>query len=108
LDTDETARALETILRNATAQTQIIDELLDVSRIITGKLLLDLCSVEIGVIVKGAVESVTPAATAKGIHLQLVLDPAGSWIVGDPERLQQVFWNLLFNAVKFTPRNGRV
>jgi signal transduction histidine kinase/CheY-like chemotaxis protein len=108
LDPEETSRALETILRNATAQTQIIDELLDVSRILGGKLLLDLGSVEVGSIVKGAVESVTRAATAKGIHVQLVLDPTGSWIVGDPERLQQVFWNLLFNAVKFTPRNGQV
>jgi signal transduction histidine kinase/ActR/RegA family two-component response regulator len=108
LDPEETTRAIDTILRNATAQTRIIDELLDVSRIISGKLLLDLGSVEVGAIVKGAVESVTRAATAKGIHLQLVLDPAGSWIAGDPERLQQVFWNLLFNAVKFTPPNGRV
>jgi signal transduction histidine kinase len=108
LDAEETARALETILRNATAQNQIIDELLDVSRIITGKILLEPRSVELGAIVKGAVETVTPAASAKGIRLQLVLDPAGSWIAGDPERLQQVFWNLLFNAVKFTPRNGRV
>ena len=108
LDAEETTRALDTIIRNATAQTQIIDELLDVSRILSGKLLLDLGSVEIGSIVKGAVESVTAAATAKGVHLQLVMDPAGSWIVGDPARLQQVFWNLLFNAVKFTPRNGHV
>ena len=107
-DADETARALDTILRNATAQNQIIDDLLDVSRIITGKVQLDLRVVEIGVIVKGAVETVTPAANAKGIRLQLLQDPAGSCVVGDPERLQQVFWNLLFNAVKFTPKNGRI
>jgi signal transduction histidine kinase/CheY-like chemotaxis protein len=108
LEADETSRALDTILRNATAQGQIIDELLDVSRIITGKLRLDLQVVDVGAIVRGAVETVTPAAQAKGIRTQLIQDPAGSWVMGDPERLQQVFWNLLFNAVKFTPRNGRV
>ncbi len=108
LDAAETARALETILRSAAAQAQIIDELLDVSRIVTGKISLDLRRVEVGAIVKSAVDAVTPAATAKDIRLQLVLDPAGSWIAGDPDRLQQVFWNLLLNAVKFTPRNGRV
>jgi signal transduction histidine kinase/ActR/RegA family two-component response regulator len=107
-DAVETARALDTILRNATAQNQIIDDLLDVSRIITGKLQLDLRVVEVGILVKGAVETVTPAATAKGIRLQLLQDPAGSCVVGDPDRLQQVFWNLLFNAVKFTPKNGRI
>jgi signal transduction histidine kinase/CheY-like chemotaxis protein len=107
-DADETARALDTILRNATAQNQIIDDLLDVSRIITGKLQLDLRVVEVGVVLKGAVETVTPAANAKGIRLQLLEDPAGSCVVGDPDRLQQIFWNLLFNAVKFTPKNGRV
>jgi signal transduction histidine kinase/CheY-like chemotaxis protein len=107
-DADETTRALDTILRNATAQNQIIDDLLDVSRIITGKIQLDLRVVEVGVLVKGAVETVTPAANAKGIRLQLLQDPAGSCVVGDPDRLQQVFWNLLFNAVKFTPKNGRI
>jgi signal transduction histidine kinase/CheY-like chemotaxis protein len=107
-DAGETTRALDTILRNATAQNQIIDDLLDVSRIITGKVQLDLRVVEVGVIVKGAVETVTPAANAKGIRLQLLQDPAGSCVVGDPDRLQQVFWNLLFNAVKFTPKDGRI
>jgi signal transduction histidine kinase/CheY-like chemotaxis protein len=107
-DADETKRALETILRNATAQNQIIDDLLDVSRIITGKIQLDLRVVEVGILVKGAVETVTPAANAKGIRMQLLQDPAGSCVVGDPDRLQQVFWNLLFNAVKFTPKNGRI
>jgi signal transduction histidine kinase/CheY-like chemotaxis protein len=108
LPVDETSRAIDTILRNATSQSQIIDELLDVSRIITGKLHLDLRVIEVGVIVKAAVETVTPAANAKGIRLQFIQDPAGSWVMGDPDRLQQVFWNLLFNAIKFTPKNGRV
>ncbi len=100
--------AVDTIIRNATAQNQIIDELLDVSRIITGKLQLDLQPVEIGAVVKAAIGTVTPAANAKGVRLQLIQDPAGSYVMGDPERLQQVFWNLLSNAVKFTPKNGRV
>jgi signal transduction histidine kinase/CheY-like chemotaxis protein len=105
---DEADAAIETIIRNANAQNQIIDELLDVSRIITGKLQLDLQPVEIGSVVKASIATVTPAANAKGILLQLIQDPAGSHVMGDPERLQQVFWNLLSNAVKFTPKNGRV
>jgi signal transduction histidine kinase/CheY-like chemotaxis protein len=104
----EASGAVDTILRNATAQSQIIDELLDVSRIITGKLQLDLRVVEIGAVLKAALETVTPAANARSIRLQFIQDPAGSWVLGDPDRLQQVFWNLLFNAIKFTPKNGRV
>jgi signal transduction histidine kinase/CheY-like chemotaxis protein len=108
LPPDEASRAIDTILRNATSQSQIIDELLDVSRIITGKLRLDLRVIEIGAVVKAAVETVTPAANGRSIRIQLIQDPAGSWVMGDPDRLQQVFWNLLFNAIKFTPKNGRV
>ena len=104
----EIGTAIDTIIRNATAQSQIIDELLDVSRIVTGKLQLDLRPVEIGTVVKAAIGTVTPAANAKSIHLQLIQDPAGSYVMGDPERIQQVFWNLLSNAIKFTPKNGRV
>ena len=104
----EAAAAIDTIIRNANAQNQIIDELLDVSRIITGKLQLDLQPVEIGSVVKAAIGTVTPAANAKSVLLQLIQDPAGSCVMGDPERLQQVFWNLLSNAVKFTPKKGRV
>jgi signal transduction histidine kinase/CheY-like chemotaxis protein len=108
LTPDEMRQAVETIVRNATSQNQIIDELLDVSRIITGKLQLDLRPLGIGAIMKAAVGTVTPAANAKNIRLQLIQDPAGDCVLGDPGRLQQVFWNLLFNAVKFTPKNGRV
>ncbi len=105
---DEIRTAVDTIIRNATAQGQIIEQLLDVSRIVTGKLQLDFQPVEIGSIVKAAIGTVTPAANAKGVFLQLIQDPAGSCVMGDPERLQQVFWNLLSNAVKFTSKNGRV
>ncbi|HEY5907970.1 MAG TPA: ATP-binding protein [Vicinamibacteria bacterium] len=108
LSPDEAARAVDTILRNATAQNQIIDGLLDVSRIITGKLQLDLRPVDIASIVKAAIGTVTPAATVKGIRLQLIQNPAGNYVMGDPERLQQVFWNLFSNAIKFTPKDGRV
>ncbi|MBK5255676.1 MAG: response regulator [Vicinamibacteria bacterium] len=108
LSKDDTVRAVDTIIRNATAQKQIIDQLLDVSRIMTGKLQLDLRPVDLFGVVKAAIATVTPAAGAKGIRLQLVLNPAGTQVMGDPERLQQVFWNLLSNAIKFTPKNGWV
>lgn len=108
LSPDETARAVDTIIRNATAQNQIIDGLLDVSRIITGKLQLDLRPVDIATVVKAAIGTVTPAASAKGIRLQVIQNPSGSYVMGDPERLQQVFWNLFSNAIKFTSKNGRV
>ena len=108
LTPDEISGAGDTIIRNANTQNQIIDQLLDVSRIVTGKLQLDLQPVDIGSVVKAAIGTVTPAANAKSVLLQLVQDPAGSSVMGDPERLQQVFWNLLSNAVKFTPKNGRV
>ncbi len=108
LSAEETARAVETIIRNAGAQAQIIDELLDVSRIITGKLQLDLQPLEIGAVVQAAIVTVTPAANVKGISIQLIQNPAGTCVMGDPERLQQIFWNLLSNAIKFTARDGRV
>ncbi len=104
----EMARAVDTIIQSSTAQNQIIDELLDVSRIVTGKLQLDLRPVDIAAVVKAAVATVTPAASAKGIRLQLIQNPSGTTVMGDPERLQQVFWNLFSNAIKFTPKNGRV
>ena len=102
------ARALETIERNAKSQAQLIEDILDVSRIITGKLRLDVRSVELASVVEAAIDSVQPAAEAKGIRIQSVLDPKAGPISGDPDRLQQVVWNLLSNAVKFTSRGGRV
>jgi signal transduction histidine kinase/ActR/RegA family two-component response regulator len=105
----ETARgALETIERNARAQNQIIEDLLDVSRIVTGKLRLDVRQVEPASFIDAAVESVRPAADAKGVRLTKSLDVGALSLSGDPARLQQVVWNLLSNAIKFTPRGGRV
>jgi PAS domain S-box-containing protein len=108
LDEESTQRALETIERNAKNQKQIIEDLLDVSRIITGKLRLEIRPVELASLLETAVESVRPTAEAKGVRLQKILDTGVSPISGDPERLQQIIWNLLSNAIKFTPRGGRV
>jgi PAS domain S-box-containing protein len=108
LDEATQARALETIERNAQAQVQLIDDILDVSRVIRGKLRLNVRSVELAPVIEAAVDSVRPAAEAKGVRLQVVLDHGAGPISGDPDRLQQVVWNLLSNAVKFTPREGRV
>lgn len=99
---------LETIERNAVAQTKLIEDILDVSRIITGKLRLQVEEVEVIPILKAAVASVQPAAEAKEIALALALDPSAGRLLGDPNRLQQIVWNLLSNAIKFTPRGGRV
>ncbi len=106
---DQTAvdRALETIERNARAQAQIIEDLLDVSRIVTGQLHLDLQPVDPRVVIETAIDSVRPAAEAKSIHINSLLDYAGP-LMCDPTRLQQVMWNLLANAVKFTPAGGTV
>src|SRR5262249_20395165 len=86
----------------------LIDDLLDVSRVITGKLRLDVRSVDLKAVVEAALDTARPAADAKGIRLEAVLDPGAGPITGDPDRLQQVVWNLLTNAVKFTPKGGRV
>jgi signal transduction histidine kinase/ActR/RegA family two-component response regulator len=101
-------RALDAIIRNAHAQVQLIDDLLDVSRIITGTMRLDVRTVDLTTVVEAAVDSVRPAANAKDMRLQLVLDPRTGPIAGDPDRLQQVVWNLLTNSVKFTPKGGTV
>ncbi|MGA2229447.1 MAG: PAS domain-containing protein [Tepidisphaeraceae bacterium] len=102
------AEGLATIDRNARAQTQIIEDLLDMSRIISGKVRLDLQRVDLAAVLRAGVETLKPAADGKGVQLQAVLDPQAGPVNGDPNRLQQVFWNLLNNAVKFTPRGGRV
>ncbi|MDQ3754101.1 MAG: PAS domain S-box protein, partial [Acidobacteriota bacterium] len=108
LDASVVKNALATIERNAQAQNQLIEDLMDVSRIITGKLRLNVRPVELVVVINAAIEAVRPAAEAKGIRLQPVLDPIASAVSGDPDRLQQIVWNLLSNAIKFTPKGGRV
>jgi PAS domain S-box-containing protein len=100
--------ALEIIHRNAQSQNQLISDLLDVSRIISGKLRLDLRTVELPAIIEAAVEATRPAAEAKGVRLTTELDPHAGPINGDADRLQQVVWNLLTNAIKFTPEEGEV
>jgi PAS domain S-box-containing protein len=107
-DQKETARILEVIERNAMAQLQIIEDLLDISRVITGKLILNVSKVELTQVIEGAMDSIGPAADAKGIQLRTRLEARGVVIPGDPVRLQQIIWNLLSNAVKFTPSGGRV
>jgi len=103
------ARALEVIKRNAILQTRIIDDMLDVSRIVSGKLELDPRPVDLASVVEAAILTVQPTADAKGVQLELVLDPSSTNpVLGDPQRLQQVVWNLLSNAIKFTPGGGRV
>ena len=108
LDEATAKRAVDVIERNAHAQMQLIEDLLDVSRIITGKLRLDVKAVSPAAVIEAAVDALRPAAEAKAIRLQPVLDPRAGPVSGDPDRLQQVVWNLLSNAVKFTPRGGRV
>ncbi|HVG10605.1 MAG TPA: ATP-binding protein [Thermoanaerobaculia bacterium] len=111
LDEAGARRAVQTIERNARAQSQIIDDLLDVSRIVTGKLRLKVRTVDLAPLIEAAVDAVRPAAQAKGIQVEARMDTrlsrAGP-LRGDPDRLQQVVWNLLANAVKFTPAGGRV
>ncbi|HEY0050766.1 MAG TPA: ATP-binding protein [Pyrinomonadaceae bacterium] len=108
LDEPQMTRALETIDRNTRAQTQIIEDLLDISRIISGKLRLDIRIIELAGIIEAAIESARPAAEAKNIRLHMLLDRKASPVAGDADRLQQVVWNLVSNAVKFTPKGGRI
>jgi signal transduction histidine kinase len=108
LDQAMTERGLEVLERNTLLQAQMIDDLLDVSRIITGKLRIESKPVDLVAVVRGAIDTVTPAAEAKGIELRVVNAGPPFLTQGDPTRLQQVAWNLLSNAVKFTPRGGRV
>jgi len=108
LGEEKTRRALEVIERCARSQAQLVEDLLDVSRIISGKLRLEVRPVTLAPVVQAAVEVVRPAADAKGLELQAVLDSEVGAVTGDPERLKQVVWNLASNAVKFTPKGGRV
>ena len=108
LSPEATARALESVERNARAQVQLLSDLLDISRAITGKLRLDSRPVDVVTSIESALESIRPAAEAKSITIDLHREAARSVVTGDADRLQQVFWNLLSNAVKFTPKHGHV
>jgi PAS domain S-box-containing protein len=108
LDPPTTARALETIERNAKLQAQLVDDLLDISRIITGQLHLDVRPVNLVSVVQEVAESLRPAIDAKGLGLSTSLDPEAAIAWGDTARLQQAVWNLVSNAVKFTPEGGEV
>lgn len=104
----EIQQGLEVISRAAKAQQHIIEDLLDMSRILSGKVRLDVQRIELGTVLEAALETVRPAAQAEGVKIHSVVDPLGTPISGDPQRMQQVFWNLLSNAIKFTPRGGRI
>ena len=108
LDEAQRAEGLDVIDRNARAQAKIIEDLLDMSRIISGKIRLDMKSVGVSEFVKASIDTVTPAASVKDIEIQTRFEPGEVVLQGDPDRLQQVMWNLLSNAVKFTPSKGRV
>jgi len=105
---DALMRAIEVIDRNARAQVQLIDDLLDLSRIMTGKIRLDLRQVSFAAIVEAALDSAMPAAQTKGIRLKAILGASHDIVSADSARLQQVIWNLLTNAIKFTPKGGQV
>ena len=105
---DKKDKAVETIERNATSLTQIVEDVLDISRIVSGKIRLNVQPVELPDIVRSAVDGIMPAADAKGVRVETIVDPDAAPVSGDPERLQQVLWNLLSNAVKFTNRGGKV
>jgi PAS domain S-box-containing protein len=104
---EKQTKALETVVRNAASLTQIVEDVLDVSRIVSGKLRLNVQAVELSQIVREAVETSQPAADARGIRLNVIVDQ-GTLVSGDPDRLRQVLWNLVSNAVKFSERGGRV
>ena len=108
LDEARQARALETVERNTQALAQLVEDLLDVSRIITGKLRLKTRVVLPAPLAIAAVDAIRPAATAKSIELVTTIDPGAGPVIADPDRLQQIMWNLLSNAIKFTPEKGRV
>ncbi|MCY7284942.1 MAG: PAS domain-containing protein, partial [Cyanobacteria bacterium CAN_BIN43] len=108
LDEAKTAHALASIERNAKLQSELIEDLLDVSRILRGKLSLNLCPVNLALTIEAAIETVGSAAEAKSIQIQTALDSEIVQVLGDSSRLQQVIWNLVSNAVKFTPEGGRI
>jgi signal transduction histidine kinase len=107
-DKETLSRAIETIERSAKLQAHLIDDMLDISRIISGKLKLDAQPVDLTTVINAAIDALRPAADAKGIRIYITLDFGAETVLGDPVRLQQVVWNLLSNAIKFTPKGGSV
>src|SRR6266852_8158109 len=108
LTPDKYQRTFETIERNTSALTQMVEDILDVSRIVSGKMRLNMQPVELPIVLNEAVATVMPAAEAKHIRVETTMDPQVGPVSGDPDRLRQVVWNLLSNAVKFTPKQGRI
>src|SRR5215510_1602718 len=108
IDEAATPRAFEAIVRNSHVQLQLIDDLLDMSRIMSGKMRLDIRPVDLPRVLEAALDAVRPTAEAKGLRLQPLIDPNAGPLNGDPDRLQQIVWNLLMNAIKFTPKGGRI
>jgi PAS domain S-box-containing protein len=107
-DAERMGRGLEIVERNAIALNQLVSDVLDMSRIVSGKVRLNVQSCDLATLAVNAIEAIVPAAEAKGIRLERIIDPNASPVSGDPDRLQQVFWNLLSNAVKFTQKGGRI
>jgi PAS domain S-box-containing protein len=105
---EELPAAMEVIERNARSQTQLVEDLLDLSRIVSGKIRIDVQGVNLASVIRAAIETLQPDAEMKGVRLKSVFDPIVRLVSGDPSRLQQVVWNLLSNAIKFTPRGGEV
>jgi signal transduction histidine kinase/ActR/RegA family two-component response regulator len=108
LDEAQRVRAVNAIVRSAAAQARLVEDLLDLSRIVTGRMRLDVQAVDINMVIDAALEVIRPAASAKAIALTTALDRSIGTLQGAPDRLQQIVWNIAMNAVKFTPRGGRV
>jgi light-regulated signal transduction histidine kinase (bacteriophytochrome) len=108
LTSDSLPRTFETIERNASSLTRMVEDILDVSRVVSGKMRLNMQPVELPLVVHDAVATVMPAAEAKHIRVDATVDPQVGPVSGDPDRLRQIVWNLLSNAVKFTPKEGRL
>src|SRR5205814_5910398 len=108
VDPKASIRGLESIERNAVAQAQLIEDLLDISRIVAGRLRLQVAPLDLAPVIRAAIDAVKPAADAKDIRISTYLDQQALNVTGDAQRLQQVIWNLLSNAIKFTANGGRV
>jgi signal transduction histidine kinase/CheY-like chemotaxis protein len=106
--TTDDRRGLETIARNARVQAQLIEDLLDMNRIVSGKIRLDIQRLDLAAIIEATLDSVGPSAEAKSLRVRKTLDPGAGPVFGDPQRIQQVVWNLLSNSIKFTPKGGRI